>query len=136
MIEPLRDRLFGQTLDEWIEKVPRELPVDAVGLWQIVGFACDGFGLSGKELVQCVRRCLFGLFAKGARPVTGALDNVFIWKLVPYGETPEEMADNIIGEWLNAGRDPDLGDIWFALPHIYNEKKPPGSPVKRPDMLS
>jgi hypothetical protein len=64
------------------------------------------------------------------------LDNVFIWKLVPYGETPEEMADNIIGEWLNAGRDPDLGDIWFALPHIYNEKKPPGSPVKRPDMLS
>ena len=50
MIEPLRDRFFGQTLDEWIEKVPGELPVDAVGLWQIVGFARDGFGLSGKRI--------------------------------------------------------------------------------------
>jgi hypothetical protein len=136
MAEPLRDRFFGQTLDEWIEKLPGELPVDAVGLWQIVRFARDGFGLSGKELVQCVRRCLFALFARGAQPVTGSLDNVYIWTLVPYGETREEMANNIVNEWLASGRDPDLGDVWFALPHIYNEKKHPDSPVKGPSMLS
>jgi hypothetical protein len=121
----LRDKYYGNTVQEWIEKVPGELLVDAVGLWQIVSFGREGFGLSGDELVDYVRRNLFALFAKGAKPVRGALDNIHIWTLVDYGSTAEEMADGIINEWLNSGRDPDVGDVWFALPHIYEERRSP-----------
>ena len=32
-----RDKFYGLTVEEWIEKIPGELPVDAVGLWQPVG---------------------------------------------------------------------------------------------------
>src|SRR6266404_1553041 len=120
MKNELRHKLYGHTVEEWIEKVPGELLVDAVGLWQIVSSGREGFGLSGGELVDYVRKNLFALFAKGAKPVQGALDNIHFWKLVNYGETPAEMADAIISEWRNSGRDPDPGGVWFALPHIYN----------------
>ena len=110
-------------MSEWIEKVPGELSVDAVGLWQIISFGRDGFSLSGNELVDYVRRNLAALFAKGARPVIGATDNIHIWMPVNYGGSAEEMIDNIINEWIRCGRDPDWGDVWFALPHIYEQKR-------------
>jgi hypothetical protein len=136
MIRELRHRFYGTTVEEWIEKVPGELSRDAVALWQIVSSGRDGFGLSGDELVDYVRRNLFALFKKGAKPVMGALDNVHIWMLMSYGETPVEMADAIIGEWLNSGRDPDVGGVWFALPHVYEEKRSPDAPKKTKSSLS
>jgi hypothetical protein len=81
----LRDKFYGNTVEEWIDKVPAELSVDAVGLWQIVSFGREGFGLAGKELTEYVRRSLVALFAKGAMPVTGATDGIHIWTLVNYG---------------------------------------------------
>ncbi len=131
-----RKKYYGHTVEEWIEKVPGELAVDAVGLWQIVSSGRAGFGLSGDELVDYVRRNLFALFAKGAKPVRGAFDNIHIWTLVDYGNTPEEMADGIIKEWLRSGRDPDVGGVWFALPHIYEEGRCDESPEKRKESLS
>jgi hypothetical protein len=136
MEKELRDKFYGDTIEERIKKVPAELVIDAVGLWQIVSFGREGFGLSGDKLVDYVRRHLFALFAKGARPVRGALDGVHIWTLVNYGETPEEMADAIINEWQNSGRDPDVGSVWFALPHIYNETLSHDAPKKSKTILS
>jgi hypothetical protein len=136
MKKNLRHKFYGDTVEEWIEKVPGELAVDAVGLWQIVSTGREGFGLSAGELVDYVRRNLLALSAKGAKPVQGALDNVHIWTLVDYGDTAEEMADAIINEWLNSGRDPDVGDVWFALPHIYEEKRSHDSPQKTKGSLS
>ena len=52
--------------------VPNELPIDAVGLWQIMAAGRGGFELSGTELVEFVRLVLLALFEKGAKPVTGA----------------------------------------------------------------
>jgi hypothetical protein len=136
MEKELRDKFYGDTIEERIEKVPAELLVDAVGLWQIVSFGREGFGLSGDKLVDYVRRHLFALFAKGAKPVQGAMDNIHIWTLVNYGETAEQMADAIINEWRNSGRDPDVGSVWFALPHIYEEKRSHDAPKKTKASLS
>jgi hypothetical protein len=40
------------------------------------------------------------------------------WKLEnQYGDSPQEMTEAIISEWLTAGKDPEPYDsIWFALP--------------------
>ena len=72
-----------------------------------------------------MRRNILVLLAKGAKPVVGALDDVHYWSLVDYGNAPEEIADAIISEWQRAGRDPELGEVSFALPHIYEATIPP-----------
>jgi hypothetical protein len=115
----LRDKYYGHSIDDWISKIPGELAVDAVGLWQIVSFGRQGFGLEGNDLVKYVRKALYALFAKGAKPVVGATDGIHFWTPIDLGEAPEKIADSIIAEWLNTGREPDAGGIWFALPHIY-----------------
>jgi hypothetical protein len=127
----LRDRFYGNTIEERVSRVPAELAVDAVGLWQIVSFGREGFGLRGDALIDYVRRQLAALFARGARPVTGAVSGPRMWVLVPYGTTAEEMTDAIIEEWKHSGTDPDHAGIWFALPHIYEARRdqrlPPNS---------
>jgi hypothetical protein len=119
----LRHKTYGTPIEEWIARVPNELPIDAVGLWQIVAAGRQGFGLSGQELIEFVRLILLALFEKGAKPVTGAIDGIHVWALIPYGLTPDEMADAIIGEWTSTARDPDLGGVWFAIPQIYEAKR-------------
>jgi hypothetical protein len=124
MRQGLRHKLYGTPVEEWIAAVPNELPIDAVGLWQIVPAGREGFGLSGEELIEFVRLNLLGLLESGAKPVIGAADGIHIWTLVPYGDNAVEIADAIIEEWITSGLEPDGGDIWFALPHIYESKRP------------
>jgi hypothetical protein len=119
----LRHKTYGTPVEEWIASVPNELPIDAVGLWQIVSAGRGGFELSGQELIDFVRLTLLALFEKGAKPVVGARDGANVWTPIPYGEIPGEMADAVIQEWIGSGREPDFGDVWFALPHIYEFKR-------------
>jgi hypothetical protein len=133
MKKELRHRIYGTTIEQWISLVPGELPIDAVGLWQIVPAGRDGFGLAGDELVEFVKANILALLAKGAKPVIGAMDNVHFWTLVSYGETPEQIADAIIHEWRSSGREPSPGDVWFALPHIYGAKRTHNAPEGEAD---
>lgn len=119
MSTELRDKFYGMTRDEYVARVPAELAVDAVGLWQVISFGRQGFGLSGEPLVNLVRLCILELLSKGAKPVIGARDGLHFWKVVNYGERPEEIADGIIKEWQITGRDPDPGGVWFACSKIY-----------------
>jgi hypothetical protein len=136
MKKELRDKFYGQAVDKWIEKLPGELPVDAVGLWQIASFGREGFGLSGEELITVVRRGIAALLAKGAVPVIGAMDGIHTWTPVNYGDTAGEISEAIITEWRDSGREPDVGDVWFALPHILEATLPPNEPRKRKEDLS
>jgi hypothetical protein len=136
MKKELRDKIYGQTLEEWIEKLPGELRVDAVGLWQIVSFGREGFGLSGEELIAVVRESIAALLAKGALPVVGAMDGIHVWTPVNYGNTVGEISEAIVAEWRTSGRDPDGGDVWFALPHILEATLLPNGPRKRKEDLS
>jgi hypothetical protein len=118
-----RNRFDGSTIKESIMRVPAELAVDAVGLWQVVAAGREGFGLSENDLYDFVRQHIMALLEKGARPVMGSSDKIHFWMVVDYGKTSGEIVDAILTEWQNSGHEPDVGGVWFALPHIYQAKR-------------
>ncbi len=116
-----KDKFFGQTIAEYIETVPGELSIDAVGLWQIVPAGRQCFSLQGADLIDFVRRCVWALLKHGAKPVIGGAGTSYDWLLQPqYGESNEEIADAMIAKWLADGAsDTDPGGLWFALPKMF-----------------
>jgi hypothetical protein len=71
-----KHNIFGVSLSEWIERVPNELPADAVGLWQIIPAGIDSFGLAGAELESFAKRCIFALIKSGAKPVVASAQKI------------------------------------------------------------
>lgn len=110
------NKYFGTTVSDWISRIPAELDIDAVGLWQLVSSGRDGFDLDGSELQEFVKRGILSLLNAGAVPVkASSSDGVFWEKQLRYGVCAEEMANNIIEEWLGSGVDPDHDGVWFSL---------------------
>jgi hypothetical protein len=118
-----RNRFDGSTIEESIVRIPAELAVDAVGLWQIVATGRQGFDLSGNDLYNFARQHIVALLEKSAKPVIGSADKTYFWVVVEYGKTPNEIADAILIEWQNSGHEPDPGGVWFALPHVYEARR-------------
>lgn len=139
---------LSDSVGEFIERIPGELPIDAVGFWQIVspGRGVHGYALSGDDFLEFIRRCLLGLLRKGARPVLMAAPPIF-WTVVDrLVGRPEAIAERIICEWLAAGApdphpagpepgQPDLIGLWFATPNIYQDGGKP-APAPPPDLAS
>lgn len=110
------DKYFGISLDEWIERTPNELEVDAVGMWQIVPVGEDSFGLRGEALKDFVRRSVVALVKRGAKPVRPSSQKRLVWeKQIQYGNAPDEIAENVINEWISSGEEPNHDGLWFAL---------------------
>lgn len=128
--EPV-NKYNGVALGDWIKACPNELDIDAVGFWQVVSNMRRGFGLSGDDLDRAVRDSLNALLARGALPVVGSVsDGVGYWTHVPhYGAEASAIVEAVIAEWHAMRRDPDVGDIWFALPHLHG----PDVPTDRSD---
>jgi hypothetical protein len=102
--------------------VPNELPVDAVGLWQVIPALRSSFGLDDAAIEHFARLIIADLLARGARPVVGSAAPGEYWSEVEsYGTTLQEIIDGVIGEWRAMGRDPDVGDVWFALPERFRD---------------
>lgn len=114
----IRDRIFGQTIAEYIQTIPGELPIDAVGLWQIIPAGRERFSLETEDLTEFVYRCVLALLQRGAKPVVGGHGTKYDWILqTQYGKENEEIAHAVVAEWVTSGRnDCDPGGIWFALP--------------------
>lgn len=106
--------VVGIGIDEWIDRVPNELLVDAVGLWQIVPVFQKNFGLSGERLEHYVRLSIAELLKRGALPVepTRAGWEVREDLALPPGETVEK----VVRYWKSLNREPGVDDIWFSLP--------------------
>jgi hypothetical protein len=114
-----REKRSGDTMSDYIVQVANELPVDAVGMWQIVPGGRRGFDLEGDALTDYVRRCIAELLSRGAVPVFGGgPDGPHDWIIQrQYGSQPDEIIENVVREWLaNGARDEDPGGLWFALP--------------------
>jgi hypothetical protein len=108
--------IFGTPLSEWLWRVPNELPRDAVGLWQIAPVLEHHFGLSGAALESALRQAVHGLLAAGAMPVEGS-DSPGRWALrSDLAASGEAGVDRVVQYWRELGREPNVGDIWFALP--------------------
>ncbi|WP_076520255.1 hypothetical protein [Achromobacter sp. MFA1 R4] len=112
--EPV-DKYFGIRLSDWIERLPNELDVDAVGLWQIIPVGMDSFGLEGNDLDLFAYRCIMALLQKGAVPVR-AIKGAPGW--VPdlaYRGPHEDIANQIVREWRSSKLAPDHDGLWFSL---------------------
>ena len=109
-----------ETLGEWLEGKPKELDVDATPLDSVVGNLRLGFGLSGVDLDEAVRECLTNIVARGARPIQGHNNgdgtSGYWTHVTRFGDEAAGIVEGVITEWHDAGVDPDIGDIWFALP--------------------
>ena len=114
--EPV-DRFSGEPLSEWMETVPNELEVDAIGLWQIIPALRHDYGLTGDELDDAIRKMLGAVLARGARPVRSSSKRHNAWEEVQY-EGRNDIVEAVIDEWKQMERDPDVGDVWFVLPEF------------------
>jgi hypothetical protein len=82
------------------------------------------FGLKDAALDHAVRETLAGLLARGARPVVGSSAQDGSWvEVKSYGNPSAEIIDSVVAEWHTIGRDPDVGDVWFAVPHCFARVK-------------
>ncbi len=91
MSEEPTDKYFGTPLSEWMSSIPNELPDDAVGLWQIIPALRRAFGLDDPAIEHFARLII------------------------------ADLVDGVIGEWRAMGRDPDVGDVWFALSERFRD---------------
>jgi hypothetical protein len=123
---PGYDRWTGATVEEYLALAPGELEEDAVGLWQIAPAGKYDFGLKGRKLERFVRRYICALLDRGAKPVKSWPHGPLPWRRVKdYGETKYQIVNAVVREWRTLGRDPDVHDVWFALPRIYNSPLQP-----------
>lgn len=113
-----------KTFENWQDRLLDMLRSDAVHLCQIVGAARDEFALEGRDVVEFTRRAVAAVLDAGGMPVKTAADASWVAD-TKYGRTKANMVDNIVDEWLALGRDPDLGDLWFALPDSIGVVPPP-----------
>jgi hypothetical protein len=113
--------IYGTPLSEWITQTAAELPVDAVGLWQITPDAREYFGLEGEALVSAVERAIHTLLDHGAKPVRGGRGTGHHWiEQTHYGTEPDDIVRRIIAEWSGWSLgEPTVGGIWFALPELF-----------------
>lgn len=117
--EPLH-HMYGTPMSEWLSRIPNELPRDAVGMFQIVPAGRDGFQLKGADLVDFIRRAIYGLLDAGALPVRGGGGTDYFWIAQhQYGIDKFSMTEAIIKEWIAMPDDPLVlcGEgVWFARP--------------------
>jgi hypothetical protein len=119
MINEPRHKIHNTKITEWIACTPNDLDDIGVGLAGILDDGRHGFGLEGSELIDFVRRSLYVLVERGAKPrhwcSPSQIDrNV----LLHYGnDTNDEIVEGVIADWLaSGGGDLEYGDFWFALP--------------------
>jgi hypothetical protein len=112
----LRHRTYGTPIEETVEAFPNELPIDAVGLWQIVNSLKRGFDLENPELAKYVQKSVEALLKAGAVPVIGSTEDKYWHRASGFGGQDKEVIEQVLAYLQRLGRDPDFGDIWFALP--------------------
>jgi hypothetical protein len=120
MTDELKKNSYGRTTREVIGLLPGELLRDAVGLWQIIPHARDGFGLEGADLIDFIDRSIRSLLGAGALPVRHVPGSKYEWDVQhQYGSSPDDIVAAIIREWQAMPDDPLVlcGEgVWFARP--------------------
>jgi hypothetical protein len=120
-----RDKFYGDTISEWCDTLHYDLEDIGVGLATIVQVGRYGFELKNSDLIDFVRRSLFALVKRGAKPYQlGSLAYPNRKPLLHYGsDTNEEIVEGVIADWLASGAgDLEWGDFWFALPETFDEE--------------
>ena len=103
-----------RTAAEEIRVTPNGLDDLGVSFQEIADDALFRFGLQGDEIDLYVRLSVIEICRAGGRPMWGFVDNE-PWREMPhFGSTPEEIAANVLAEWVAQGRPQlDWGGLWF-----------------------
>jgi hypothetical protein len=119
MIDKKIRKLYGDTVSEWVRFLPSDLEDLGVGLHAIVQTGRYGFELRDSELIEFIRKSLFALVERGAKPRQwGSFSHPNRDIPLHYGnDTNEEIVEGVIADWSASGAgDLEWGDFWFALP--------------------
>ena len=115
----LRHLKYGTTKLDWFQGGLNEAKYDPIGFWMIVMDGRGGYGLNDGPLEQFVFDFIVVLLQGGAIPVIGDSTRASGWSPVyKYGQDPQAAASEIVREWRDSQGDPDVEDIWFALPEV------------------
>lgn len=109
---------FGTLATDWVAAIPNELPIDAVGLWQVFAALKRGFGLEEPELTVWVRRSVEALLSAGALPVVGSAVDKNWHRAKGFGRERDTDVEAVLAYLRDLGREPHVGDLWFALPQF------------------
>ena len=109
-------REFGIPLEEWIEKIPNELEMDCVGLWQLTGAFERGFGLEGPDLELAMKSAVEGLLGRGALPVVSPYLEGALMAREDLMSDGRGDVQKIIVHWRSLDHSPSFEDIWFDVP--------------------
>lgn len=108
----------GTPLSSWIERVPNELPRDAVGLWQFIPALRESFKLEGKALEAAVAATVQALLERGAVPVRCGPKNGPEWVIDDaYSKDWGEIKAKVVKDWVREDNEPGVDDVWFAIIH-------------------
>jgi len=115
-MEHINQRRNDLSPSDCVAAFPNELPVDAVGLWQVVNTFRRTFGLEEPDLGIYVRKSIHALLAAGAVPVVGSARDK-AWHIARgFDQQGEEKTEAVVQYLRGLGKDPDVGDLWLALP--------------------
>jgi hypothetical protein len=126
MTDEPKDKFDGVPMSEWIAATPSGLKDIGVGIAGIISDGRHAFGLEGAALVDFVRRSLYALVERGAKPRHwGKPGDPYRDIPLHYGaDSPREIVEGVIADWLvGGGGDLEWGDFWFALPGTF-ERRP------------
>ena len=106
---------FGTPASEWIAKLPNDLEIDDIAIWQIVLVGRYSFGLSGDELTNFINKCIVNLLEKGASPVMPIKNGTGWSKIEKYQGAPKNVADMIVSDLNFSEIDTDSDFLWFTI---------------------
>ena len=114
------NQFLHTTFGKYIEASANELEIDAVALSFVVYNLRRAFDLDGDDLDEAVREVLTRMIVgRDGRPIQGCSDDGGYWSRVTrFGDDPEKIVEDVIREWHESGKDPEIGDIWFASPEF------------------
>src|SRR5947208_15220199 len=105
MTEEPRHKTSGDTISQWITLMTNELNDIGVGLHSIIYNGRYDFELDGVALIDFIRRSLYALVERGAKPrhwgKPGDPD-----RNIPLhygGDSPREIVEDVSAGWLACG---------------------------------
>lgn len=114
MSKARKDSVHGLTKKEWIDRSIQSSKSDPIGLWSIVRIGRRNFGLTENDLTLFVTEFIKALIESGSGPIVGDSESKKWVKLESSSQLPEQIADEIVRQWISSGSDPDVSGVWFG----------------------
>jgi hypothetical protein len=109
-----------ETVAQVLECAPNRMLDDICGIWVVISSGKEGFGFQGQELREFIYLYVKNLIEAGGIVIHfGPASGDMVWiQAFEYGRSPEEIAQNVLDEWIAQG-EPEVGfyeGIAFTMP--------------------